>query len=362
MCASLSELPSAIRNVAFIGGISHGKTTLIDSLAASAGFIPPSAIGDTRCTATRRDERRQAMSFRTTPLSLCLTVPGSKESCNTSQGEEILVHILDTPGHLDFFKDTVGGLRLADGAIFVADALEGLCLGGGVHIQQARAESVQTVLLFNKLDRLLFDLQWKKEKIYKTMIKTLDDIKSIEPTASFDPLEETCAFGSGIQGWGFTLLRFAKIYAKKFGLPIREMLRYLWGDHYYDSIHKKWITNPSKEQLKGGKGGLERGFCKFVLGPLCRLFKATMYPKEKSHERLKKILHSMNVDLTEEEETTLLPSRGKLLLRLVLQKLFPMSDTLIRLIALKLPSPAQAQRQKVPPLFALFHPFILFHF
>lgn len=47
------------------------------------------------------------------------------------------------------------------------------------------------------------------------------------------------AFGSGLHQWGFTLKKFAKIYAAKFGTLEEKMMQKLWGDWYFDAAGKK---------------------------------------------------------------------------------------------------------------------------
>lgn len=53
------------------------------------------------------------------------------------------------------------------------------------------------------------------------------------------PDKGTVAFGSGLHQWGFTLKKFAKIYAAKFGTQEEKMMTKLWGDWYFDAAGKK---------------------------------------------------------------------------------------------------------------------------
>lgn len=58
-------------------------------------------------------------------------------------------------------------------------------------------------------------------------------------TGQVYPDKGTVAFGSGLHQWGFTLKKFAKIYAAKFGTQEEKMMQKLWGDWYFDSAGKK---------------------------------------------------------------------------------------------------------------------------
>ena len=70
----------------------------------------------------------------------------------------------------------------------------------------------------------------------------------------------TVGFGSGLQGWAFTIRDFAKKYAEKFKTELEKLVRKFWGENYYSSKQKKW----SKE----AKEGFERTFNLFILHPI----------------------------------------------------------------------------------------------
>jgi elongation factor 2 len=75
------------------------------------------------------------------------------------------------------------------------------------------------------------------------------------------PEKGTVAFGSGKEQWAFTLGRFAKLYASKFGVDKEKMMKRLWGNNFYDAPRKKWVKqNPD--------GKLTRAFCQFIWQPI----------------------------------------------------------------------------------------------
>merc|ERR1712127_859843 len=153
-----------------------------------------------------------------------------------------------------------------------------------------------------------------------------------------DPIKGTVAFGSGLHQWAFTLKTFAKTYGSKFNVPEDKMMQKLWGDWYFDGARKVWTS-----QNKDGK--LERAFCQFIATPITTLFEAIMAEK---HGKVKKMLKAVGVELKgEEKELT-----GKALLKRVMQKWLPAGDTVLEMIVLHLPSPAQAQKYRVDTLYA----------
>ena len=101
----------------------------------------------------------------------------------------------------------------------------------------------------------------------------------------------TVGFGAAIHGWGFTLKQFAEMYANKYKVDPKKMMKKLWGDHFFSTKEKKW----SKEE----KEGYERGFTQYVLDPIYEVFDYTMNkPKEKALELVEKL----GIKLTAEEK------------------------------------------------------------
>merc|ERR1712232_1359299 len=152
-----------------------------------------------------------------------------------------------------------------------------------------------------------------------------------------DPTAGTVAFGSGLHQWAFTLKRFAKTYGAKFNVPEEKMMSKLWGDWYFDPARKVW-TSQNKD------GNLERAFCQFIASPITTLFEAIMAEK---HGKVKKMLKAIGVELKTDEKELV----GKQLLKRVMQKWLPAGDTVLEMIVLHLPSPAEAQKYRVDTLY-----------
>lgn len=79
-----------------------------------------------------------------------------------------------------------------------------------------------------------------------------------------DVAKGTVGFGSGLHSWAFTLKKFATLYASKFKIEEKKLMKRLWGDNFYDSKEKKWY--------KDNNGGTAvRGFVQFVLDPIYKV-------------------------------------------------------------------------------------------
>jgi elongation factor 2 len=141
--------------------------------------------------------------------------------------------------------------------------------------------------------------------------------------------------GSALQGWGFTLNTFARMYASKFKIDHKRMLQKLWGDNFFNGKTNKWQTESSTEE--GTE--LPRGFCQLVLDPIQKLAVATLNGKKEVYEP---IIKKINVELKGDE----LDLVGKYLLRKVMQKWINASEALLEMIILHLPSPRIAQKYR----------------
>jgi elongation factor 2 len=256
-----------------------------------------------------------------------------------------LINLIDSPGHVDFSSEVTAALRVTDGALVVVDTIDGVCVQTETVLRQAISERVRPVLMVNKVDRALLELQLPGEELYQAFCRAIESVNVIIATyndeklgdVQVDPTKGTVAFGSGLHQWAFTLKKFAKTYGAKFGVPYEKMVEKLWGNWYFDAGRKVWTSSD-----KGGT--LERAFCQFIATPITTLFEAIMNEK---HGKVNKMLKAIGVELKGEEKELV----GKPLLKRVMQKWLPAGDAVLEMIVLKLPSPAAAQKYRVDTLY-----------
>ncbi len=135
-----------IRNVALVGHGGAGKTTLAEALLVRAGAMPRAGRVDDGTSVL--DIEPEAVKRRMT-----LGVTLAPFEWRASDGEQYKVNLLDTPGYLDFESEVIAALSVADLAVFVVSAVE------GVEVQTERlwrlaAEMCLPRMLFvNKEDR-----------------------------------------------------------------------------------------------------------------------------------------------------------------------------------------------------------------
>jgi len=336
-----------IRNMSVIAHVDHGKSTLTDSLISKAGIIGAAQAGETRYTDTRQDEQDRCITIKSTGVSLYYEMPEDqrpKES--TSNG--FLINLIDSPGHVDFSSEVTAALRVTDGALVVVDCVEGVCVQTETVLRQALGERIKPVVMVNKMDRALLELQLESEDAYQSFQRTIESVNVVISTYEDETLGDvqvypnngTVAFGSGLHGWGFTLGKFADMYAAKFGVEKSKLMRKLWGNNFFDPKTKKW----TKKGTNAAGKPLKRAFCQYVMDPINLLFKSIMNGEKAKYE---KMIKSLQINLTSDEKDL----TGKPLLKTVMRKFLPAADALLEMLVLHLPSPVQAQKYRVATLY-----------
>jgi len=345
----IMDKPTNIRNMSVIAHVDHGKSTLTDSLVAAAGIIAKEDAGSVRLTDTRQDEKDRGITIKSTGISLYFQMPEGFALPPASAGNEFLINLIDSPGHVDFSSEVTAALRVTDGGLVVVDVVEGVCVQTETVLRQALSERIVPVLTINKLDRGFLELQLAPEDMYQNFVRVIENanitISTYKDEALGDvtvgPEKGTVAFSAGLQGWAFTLTQFARTYAAKFGIDSEKMVQKLWGDWYFDQEGKKWT---SKNTSASGKA-LSRGFCKFILEPISQIFKASM---SEDLANVEKYLKSLKLSLTSDERGL----QGKKLLKCVMQKWLPADSALLEMMVLHLPSPFTAQKYRVDTLYS----------
>ncbi|MCC6027069.1 MAG: elongation factor EF-2 [Archaeoglobus sp.] len=223
MVERMSELMwkvEKIRNIGIAAHIDHGKTTLSDCLIAGAGIISEELAGQQLYLDYDEQEKERGITINAANISMV----------HEYNGEEYLINLIDTPGHVDFGGEVTRAMRAVDGVIIVVDAVEGVMPQTETVVRQALRENVKPVLFINKIDRLIKELQLTPQQMQERLIKVINDVnrllKSISPDRFADWRIEVAkgnvAFGSALQKWAISVPS-----QKVTGIGFKEVYEYL---------------------------------------------------------------------------------------------------------------------------------------
>jgi elongation factor 2 len=250
-----------IRNLSVVAHVDHGKSTLTDSLVASAGIISMDSAGDARLTDTRADEQERGITIKSTGITLYFELSEELDLPKKSEGNGFIVNLIDSPGHVDFSSEVTAALRVTDGAMVIVDCIEGVCVQTETVLRQALTERIKPILIINKLDRAFLELQIESEEMFKNLIKVIENTNVIMATYQDESLGDlqvypdkgTVGFSAGLHGWAFTIHQFSRMYSKKWKIEKEKVKDFtfklterLWGDNFFDPNNKKWLKKEKK--------------------------------------------------------------------------------------------------------------------
>ena len=193
-----------IRNCTVIAHIDHGKTTLVDSLIAASGLLSKEVAASARLLDYDMIEQNRGITIKASTISLIHEFDNSN----------YLIHLVDTPGHIDFSSHVTRGLRLTDGALIVVDAIEGVMVQTETVTRQAMRELVRPSLFINKIDRLIKEKRYTSKKIATEIQRLVLEFNGMLGKYLDDDLHEkwevsfrnrSLTIGSALDKWGIGL-------------------------------------------------------------------------------------------------------------------------------------------------------------
>ena len=295
--------PSSTRLLTIVAHVDHGKTTLADSLVESNGIISERLAGSIRYLDSLEEEQKRGITMRCSAIGLrhryC---PNPK-----AEAQNVVVHLIDSPGHVDFSAEVTTSLLACDGALLVVDAVEGMCARTHNILREAYAAQLVPVLVINKVDRLCTDLGLGCNEAYMRLRELIESVNAAsaamirsaralggddaddtngngcnetknddmakkeeeeEGLWNFEPAKGNVVFCSALHGWGFTVPSLARSLFRSKTVPIKPpvLRQYLFDDVKYrhrDGKVIKW-----KREQSGSDDENMTMFSEFALRPL----------------------------------------------------------------------------------------------
>ncbi len=228
----LMKQQDKIRNIAIAAHIDHGKTTLSDNLLYGAGMLSAEESGKACKLDFHEDEATRGITIDSASVSMIHKIGG----------EEYLINLIDTPGHVDFGGDVTRAMRAVDGCIVMCCAVEGIMPQTETVLRQALKELVKPVLFINKVDRLIKEVKLTPEEMQNKFVKIIEHvnelIESIAPEGYKEKWkvgvgEGTVAFGSAFHNWALSFP-----YMKKKGITFKDVIDAYKNDNYKELAKK----------------------------------------------------------------------------------------------------------------------------
>ncbi len=223
----LMKQQDKIRNIAIAAHIDHGKTTFSDNLLAGAGMISEELAGKQRVLDFHEDESTRGITIDSASVSMI----------HHLNGEDYLINLIDTPGHVDFGGDVTRAMRAVDGCIVLCCAVEGVMPQTETVLRQALKELVKPILFINKVDRLIKEVKLTPQEMEKKFITIIEYVNQLIEQIAPEGYKEkwkvgvgegTVAFGSAFHNWALSFP-----YMQKHGITFKDVI-----DAYEKDDHK----------------------------------------------------------------------------------------------------------------------------
>ena len=168
----------ALRNIAIIAHVDHGKTTLVDKLLAQSGTFRENQKVAERAMDSNDLERERGITI----LAKCTSV----------QWKDTRINIVDTPGHADFGGEVERILNMVDGVIVLVDAAEGPMPQTKFVVGKALKLGLKPIVAINKIDK-------PEQRASEVVNEVFDLFAALDATD--EQLDFPILYGSAKNGW-----------------------------------------------------------------------------------------------------------------------------------------------------------------
>jgi len=173
----------ALRNVAIIAHVDHGKTTLVDQLFRQSGTFRDNQRVEERAMDSNDLEKERGITILAKPTSVEWAGP---------DGTVTRINIVDTPGHADFGGEVERILSMVDGVVLLVDSSEGAMPQTKFVTGKALALGLRPIVVVNKIDR-------PDERIQEVLDEVFDLFVSLDATD--EQLDFPVLYASGRNGY-----------------------------------------------------------------------------------------------------------------------------------------------------------------
>ena len=183
-----------VRNVAIVAHVDHGKTTLVDAMLRQTGSFADHGPVTERAMDSGDLEKEKGITILA--KNTAVTYNGLH-----SEGKDITINVIDTPGHADFGGEVERGLSMVDGVVLLVDASEGPLPQTRFVLRKALAAKLPVILLVNKTDRPDSRIDAVVHETQDLLIGLASDLSDEVPDLDVDSiLDLPIIYASGREG------------------------------------------------------------------------------------------------------------------------------------------------------------------
>ncbi|MGV3601067.1 MAG: translational GTPase TypA, partial [Dyadobacter fermentans] len=168
----------AIRNIAIIAHVDHGKTTLVDKIIHASKLFRDNQEFDDLILDNNDLERERGITIVSKNVSV--------------RYKDVKINVIDTPGHADFGGEVERVLKMADGVLLLVDAFEGPMPQTRFVLGKAIGLGLKPIVVVNKVDKE----NCRPEEVQENVFDLMFNLGATE-----DQLDFVTVYGSSKQGW-----------------------------------------------------------------------------------------------------------------------------------------------------------------
>lgn len=154
-----------IRNFSIIAHIDHGKSTLADRMLEITNTIPERKMRD-QMLDTMELEQERGITIKMQPVRME----------HNYKGEDYILNLIDTPGHIDFSYEVSRALKAVEGSILLVDATQGVQAQTFTTLEMAKKAGLKIIPALSKVDSPLARVDEIKEEVMNLLDIDPDEI------------------------------------------------------------------------------------------------------------------------------------------------------------------------------------------